>query len=90
MTKAKGKAKARVKLKTKGSPSDLLKTINKKSKKKWSMGDIKSLAKNFSKKDLKNDKKLSELIKKVSKAVGVQLSDQQMSSVKKQVHDRLG
>lgn len=70
--------------------SDLLKKINKKSKKKVNMSDIKSLAKGYSKKDLKNDKKLSELIKKVSKAVGVKLSDKQISSVKKQVHDRLG
>ncbi|WP_409178448.1 stage VI sporulation protein F [Brevibacillus fortis] len=90
MAKAKGKASAKVKLKAKGNPRDLLKSINKKSKKKWTMGDVRSLAKDFSMKDLKDDKKLSELIKKVSKAVGVKLSDQQMSSVKKQVHDRLG
>ncbi|MFF0827036.1 stage VI sporulation protein F [Brevibacillus sp. NPDC003359] len=87
---AKGKATARVKLKAKDNPSSLLKTINKKSKKKWTMGDIRSLAKDFSMKDLRDEKKLSELIKKVSKAVGVKLSDKQMSSVKKQVHDRLG
>ncbi|QDS34721.1 stage VI sporulation protein F [Brevibacillus brevis] len=90
MANAKGKVSAKVKQKAKGSPRDLLKSINKKSKKKWTMGDVRSLARDFSMKDLRDDKKLSELIKKVSKAVGVKLSDQQMSSVKKQVHDRLG
>ncbi|MFG0216729.1 stage VI sporulation protein F [Brevibacillus porteri] len=90
MANAKGKLSAKVKQKAKGSPRDLLKSINKKSKKKWTMGDVRSLARDFSMKDLRDDKKLSELIKKVSKAVGVKLSDQQMSSVKKQVHDRLG
>lgn len=69
---------------------DLLKKINKKSKKKWKMSDIKSLAKGITKKDLKDDKKLGDLIKKVSKAVGVKLSDKQISSVKKQVHEKLG
>jgi hypothetical protein len=68
---------------------DLLKKINQKSKKNWKMSDIKSLAKGYSKKDLKDDKKLQELIKKVGKAVGVKLSDKQISSVKKQVKDRL-
>lgn len=70
--------------------NDLLKKINQKSKKKWKMDDIKALGKGYTKKDLKNGKKLDELIKKVSKAVGVKLSDKQMSSVKKQVQDRLG
>lgn len=78
------------KIKIAGKPSDILKKINKKSKKKWKMGDIKALAKDYSKKDLKDDKKLQKLIKKVSKAVGIQLSDKQISSVKKQVHDALG
>ncbi|WP_400163997.1 stage VI sporulation protein F [Brevibacillus sp. TJ4] len=68
---------------------DLLKQINQKSKKKMTMGDIKNLAKGYSKKDLKDDKKLQELIKKLGKAVGVQLSDKQISTVKKQVKDRL-
>ncbi|MGN7468734.1 stage VI sporulation protein F [Brevibacillus sp. SAFN-007a] len=79
MAKAKGK-----------NTGDLLKKINKKSKKKWKMDDIKSLAKGITKKDLKDDKKLADLIQKVSKAVGVKLSDKQIASVKKQVHDRLG
>lgn len=74
----------------KGKTSNLLKKVNKKSKKKLNMGDIKSLAKGYSKKDLKDDKKLKELIKKVSKAVGVKLSDKQISSVKKQVNEKLG
>jgi len=78
------------KKKSKGKTSDLLKKINKKSKKKWNMKDIKSLAKGYSKKDLKDDKKLKNLIKKVSKAVGIKLSDKQISSVKKQVHEKLG
>ncbi|WNC17053.1 stage VI sporulation protein F [Brevibacillus brevis] len=85
------KKKKKLKIKNlKGSPSELLKKINKKSKKKWKMSDIKSLAKNYSKKDLKDDKKLKNLIKKVSKAVGVELNDKQISSVQKQVHDVLG
>jgi uncharacterized protein YpuA (DUF1002 family) len=70
--------------------NDLLKQINNMGKRNWSMDEIKSIAKGYSQKDLKNEKKLDELIKKVSKAVGVQLSDKQLSSVKKQVHDRLG
>lgn len=78
------------KKKSKGKGSDLLKKINKKSKKKWKMSDIKSLAKGYSKKDLKDDKKLKSLIKKVSKAVGIKLSDKQISSVQKQVHEKLG
>jgi len=86
---AKKKRKIPIK-KLKGKPSDLLKKINRKSKKKWKMSDIKSLAKDYSRDDLKDDKKLKKLIKKVSKAVGIQLSDKQVSSVKKQVHDALG
>lgn len=83
--------KKKIKIKNiKGNPSNILKKINKKSKKKWKMSDIKSLAKDYSKKDLKDDKKLQKLIKKVSKAVGIQLSDKQISNVKKQVHDVLG
>lgn len=84
------KASPNARLKPQGSASDMLRTINKKSKKQWKMSDIQSLARDFSKNDLRDDKKLSELLKKVSKAVGIQLSDQQMSSVKKQVLDRLG
>ncbi|KQL49098.1 hypothetical protein AN963_04815 [Brevibacillus choshinensis] len=83
------KKKVKIK-KLKSNPNDILKKINKKSKKKWKMSDIKSLAKDYSKKDLKDDQKLKNLIKKVSKAVGIQLSDKQISSVKKQVHDALG
>ncbi|GED29639.1 MULTISPECIES: stage VI sporulation protein F [Brevibacillus] len=84
-------AKKKIKVsKLKGKPNDILKKINKKSKKKWKMSDIKALAKDYSKKDLKDDEKLKKLIKKVSKAVGIQLSDKQISSVKKQVHDALG
>ncbi|QRG69715.1 stage VI sporulation protein F [Brevibacillus choshinensis] len=83
--------KKKIKLKSiKGNPKDVLKKINKKSKKKWKMSDIKSLAKGYSKKDLKDDKKLQKLIKKVSKAVGIDLNEKQLSSVKKQVHDVLG
>ncbi|MGG1660246.1 stage VI sporulation protein F [Brevibacillus sp. NRS-1366] len=78
------------KKKSKGKTSAMLKKINTKSKKKWKMSDIQSLAKGYSKKDLKDDKKLKDLIKKVSKAVGVKLSDKQISSVKKQVHEKLG
>lgn len=69
--------------------SDLLKKVNQKSKKKLSMSDIKSLAKGYKKKDFKDDKKLKELIKKVSKAVGIKLSDDQLASVRKQVKNRL-
>ncbi|QQE72962.1 stage VI sporulation protein F [Brevibacillus composti] len=69
--------------------SDLLKKVNQKSKKKLSMSDIKSLAKGYKKKDFKDDKKLKELIKKVSKAVGFKLSDDQLASVRKQVKNRL-
>jgi len=76
--------------KSSGKTSDLLKKINKKSRKKLNMNDIKSLAKGYSRKDLKNDKKLKELIKKVGKAIGVKLSDKQISAVKKQVRERLG
>lgn len=83
------KKKIKIK-KLKGNPGNILKKINKKSKKKWKMSDIKSLAKDYTKKDLKDDQKLKKLIKKVSKAVGIQLSDKQLSSVKKQVHDALG
>ena len=70
-------------------PDDLLRQINKKSRKKLKMNDIKSLAKGYSKKDFKNDKKLDELIKKVGKTVGVKLSDKQINTVKKQVKERL-
>ena len=69
--------------------NDLLRRINQKSGKKLSMNDIKSLAKGYSKSDIRNDKKLDELIKKVGKAVGVKLSDKQLSTVKKQVKERL-
>lgn len=68
---------------------DLLKQINQKSKKKWKLNDIKQLGKGYSKKDLHNDKKLLELIKKVGNAVGVKLSDKQIDTVKKQVKERL-
>lgn len=76
--------------KGKSNTGDLLKKINKKSKKEWKMSDIQSLAKGYTKKDLKNDKKLKDLIKKVGKAVGVKLTDKQISSVKKQVNEKLG
>jgi uncharacterized protein YpuA (DUF1002 family) len=71
-----------------GQTEKWLEQLNNKSGKKWSMDDIKSLAKGFSKKDLQNDKKLEELIKRVGKAAGVNLSNKQVDSVKKQLSAR--
>ncbi|USG63718.1 stage VI sporulation protein F [Brevibacillus ruminantium] len=71
------------------NPNDLLKKINEKSKKNLSMDDIKSLARGYKKKDFQDDQKLKELIKKVGKAVGIPLSDDQISKVRKEVKNKI-
>jgi uncharacterized protein YpuA (DUF1002 family) len=65
--------------------NDLLKKVNSKSKKKWNLADIKSLAKNYSKNDLKNEDKMKDLITKVAKAAGVKLTDEKLNQVKNKI-----
>jgi uncharacterized protein YpuA (DUF1002 family) len=65
--------------------NDLLKKVNSKSKKKWNLADIKSLARNYSKNDLKNEDKMKDLITKVAKATGVKLTDEKLNQVKNKI-----
>ena len=68
---------------------NLMKNLNKKSNKEWDMNKVKSLAKGFTVKDLKNDEKMAELIKKVAKSVGVSLSDEKLEKVKSKVSKKM-
>jgi hypothetical protein len=65
--------------------NDLLKKVNAKSKKKWNLDDIKSLAKNHSKKNLKNEDNMKDLIEKVAKAAGVKLTNERLNQVKDKI-----
>jgi uncharacterized protein YpuA (DUF1002 family) len=65
--------------------NDLLKKVNAKSKKKWNLNDIKSLAKNYSKKNLKSEDNMKDLIEKVAKAAGVKLTNERLNQVKDKI-----
>jgi uncharacterized protein YpuA (DUF1002 family) len=73
----------------KKDPGDLLKKLSKKSGEEWDMNKVKSLAKGFSAKDLKNDDKITDLIKKVAKSVGVSLSDEKLEKVKTKLDKKM-
>lgn len=63
----------------------MLKKINEKTNKKWDLDKIKSLAKGFSPDDLKSDKKMKDLIKKVGKSLGVKLNNDKIDKVHEKV-----
>ena len=65
--------------------SDMLKKINEKTDKKWDLGKIKSIAKGFSPEDLKSEKKMKDLIKKVGKSLGIKLNNEKIEKV----HDKV-
>jgi uncharacterized protein YpuA (DUF1002 family) len=65
--------------------NDLLKKVNSKSKKKWNLDDIKSIAKNYSKKNLKSEDNMKDLIEKVAKAAGVKLTNERLNQVKDKI-----
>jgi uncharacterized protein YpuA (DUF1002 family) len=65
-----------------------LKQLNNSSGRKWSLDEIRSLASGFTRQDLRNDKKLEELIKRVGKAAGVNMTNEQVDIVKRQLTSR--
>jgi hypothetical protein len=65
--------------------NDLLKKVNAKSKKKWNLDDIKSIAKNYSKKNLNSEDNMKDLIEKVAKAAGVKLTNERLNQVKDKI-----
>jgi hypothetical protein len=65
--------------------NDLLKKVNSNSKKKWNLDDIKSIAKNYSKKNLKSEDNMKDLIEKVAKAAGVKLTNERLNQVKDKI-----
>jgi len=69
---------------------NMLKKINEKSKKPWSMDKVKSIAKGYSKKDLNKGKNLESLIEDVAKAAGIKISDEKLANVKDKVMKNLG
>ncbi|GAB7387469.1 hypothetical protein BSNK01_13060 [Bacillaceae bacterium] len=68
---------------------NLLKQLNKKTKKEWTLQDIKSLAKGFSAVDIYDADRTEKLIKKVADAAGIKLSGSKLQKVKKKVSDKL-
>lgn len=69
----------------KKSANDMLKKINEKTDKKFDIDKIKSIAKGFSPEDLKSEKKMKDLIKKVGKTLGVKLSNDKIEKVHEKV-----
>ncbi len=68
---------------------DLLNKINKKSKKKWTLQDMKKMTQGYSSVDVYDDKRMEELIKKVANAAGVKMNEQKLDQVKKQVLNKV-
>lgn len=70
--------------------NDLLNKLNKKSKKKWSMEELKSLTQGYSGVDLYDPERTESLIRRVAEAAGVDLSDSKVDKVKKELYNKLG
>lgn len=68
---------------------DLFKKLNQTTDQKWDMGKIKSLAKGFSAKDIKNEDKMRDLIKRVGKSLGMKLSSEKIDKVQEKVNKKL-
>lgn len=68
---------------------DLLNKINQKSKKKWTLQDMKKMTQGYSSVDVYDDKRMEDLIKKVANAAGVKMNEQKLDQVKKQVLNKV-
>ncbi|MBO8173446.1 MAG: hypothetical protein H0Z33_16380 [Bacillaceae bacterium] len=66
----------------------LINQLNKKSKRKWHVQDLKKITQGFSSTDIYDDEKLEELIKRVGKAAGVKLSKNNVKNVKSKIHSK--
>ncbi|MBO8171299.1 MAG: stage VI sporulation protein F [Bacillaceae bacterium] len=68
---------------------DMLSKLNKKSNKNWSIKDLKKLGAGISPQDLQDKNKAPDMIKKVAKAAGKNISDEKAKEIAKMVNQQL-